>query len=238
MKKFFILLLSVLLIFSSCATVNVDEKVDKEPVVATPAVSQEETEKSEGIVGTIIEVSRYGNTYLDLLVSDYAQEFALGDIVNIEVNGQTVTAPIVTSYSDVDNGNPLVKVDGENVEVALSSADFANTYGVGVGSTMSITLSEKGGYLGEYEIRHLERTDNRDDYASDEVFANFRALSGGNLNENMIYRSCNPALGDARAPYADALAKEVGIRKVVNLADTEDTLLMTIDPNSYYSTLY
>lgn len=238
MKKFFILLLSVLLIFSSCATVNVDEKVDKEPVVATPAVSQEETEKSEGIVGTIIEVSRYGNTYLDLLVSDYAQEFALGDIVNIEVNGQTVTAPIVTSYSDVDNGNPLVKVDGENVEVALSYADFANTYGVGVGSTMSITLSEKGGYLGEYEIRHLERTDNRDDYASDEVFANFRALSGGNLNENMIYRSCNPALGDARAPYADALAKEVGIRKVVNLADTEDTLLMTIDPNSYYATLY
>ena len=73
MKKFFILLLSVLLIFSSCATVNVDEKVDKEPVVATPAVSQEETEKSEGIVGTIIEVSRYGNTYLDLLVSDYGQ---------------------------------------------------------------------------------------------------------------------------------------------------------------------
>lgn len=241
MKKIFILLLSFVLIFSSCTSTDV--KVEDVPQIVVPAAPAETAapvaeEVEDGVSGTIVEVSKYGNTYLDTTTAELLEAFELGDVVEINVNGETVTAPVVTSYSDVDNGSPLVKVDGENVEVALSYADFANTYGAGVGTEMTLTLLEEGGYLAQYQVRHLERTDVREDYESDEVFANFRALSGGNLQENMIYRSCNPGLGDARAPYADELAAEVGIRKVVNLADSDDSLLMTIDPNSYYATLY
>lgn len=241
MKKIFILLLSFVLIFSSCTSTDV--KVEDVPQIVVPAAPAETAapvaeEVEDGVSGTIVEVSKYGNTYLDTTTAELLETFKLGDVVEISVNGETVTAPVVTSYSDVDNGSPLVKVDGENVEVALSYADFANTYGAGVGTGMTLTLLEEGGYLAQYQVRHLERTDVREDYESDEVFANFRALSGGNLQENMIYRSCNPGLGDARAPYADKLAAEVGIRKVVNLADSDDSLLMTIDPNSYYATLY
>lgn len=241
MKKIFILLLSFVLIFSSCTSTDV--KVEDVPQIVVPAAPAETAapvaeEVEDGVSGTIVEVSKYGNTYLDTTTAELLETFKLGDVVEISVNGETVTAPVVTSYSDVDNGSPLVKVDGENVEVALSYADFANTYGAGVGTGMTLTLLEEGGYLAQYQVRHLERTDVREDYESDEVFANFRALSGGNLQENMIYRSCNPGLGDARAPYADKLAEEMGIRKVVNLADSDDSLLMTIDPNSYYATLY
>ena len=241
MKKIFILLLSFVLIFSSCTSTDV--KVEDVPQIVVPAAPAETAapvaeEVEDGVSGTIVEVSKYGNTYLDTTTAELLETFELGDVVEINVNGETVTAPVVTSYSDVDNGSPLVKVDGENVEVALSYADFANTYGAGVGTEMTLTLLEEGGYLAQYQVRHLERTDVREDYGSDEVFANFRALSGGNLQENMIYRSCNPGLGDARAPYADELAAEVGIRKVVNLADSDDSLLMTIDPYSYYATLY
>lgn len=234
MKKILILLLSIVIAFTSCATAKVEAVPE---IVAPQPVSVPEVQE-EGISGEIIEVSKYGNTYLDVTTDALLEEFALGDIVEISVNGNTIVAPVVTSYSDVDNGSPLVKVDGENVEVALSYADFAGTYGAGVGTGMTLTLFEKEGYLAEYQVRHLERTDVREDYESDEVFANFRALSGGNLKENLIYRSCNPGLGDARAPYADALAEEVGIRKVMNLADSDESLLITIDPNSYYATLY
>ena len=241
MKKIFILLLSFVLIFSSCTSTDV--KVEDVPQIVVPAAPAETAapvaeEVEDGVSGTIVEVSKYGNTYLDTTTAELLEAFELGDVVEINVNGETVTAPVVTSYSDVDNGSPLVKVDGENVEVALSYVDFANTYGAGVGTEMTLTLLEEGGYLAQYQVRHLERTDVREDYESDEVFANFRALSGGNLQENMIYRSCNPGLGDARAPYADKLAEEVGIQKVVNLADSDDSLLMTIDPFSYYATLY
>ena len=234
MKKILILLLSIVIVFTSCATAKVEAVPE---IVAPQPVSVPEVQE-EGISGEIIEVSKYGNTYIDVTTDALLEEFALGDIVEISVNGNTIVAPVVTSYSDVDNGSPLVKVDGENVEVALSYADFAGTYGAGDGTGMTITLFEKEGYLAEYQVRHLERTDVREDYESDEVFANFRALSGGNLKENLIYRSCNPGLGDARAPYADALAEEVGIRKVMNLADSDESLLITIDPNSYYATLY
>ena len=245
MKKIFILLLSIILIFSSCTSTKT-EVVEEVPAIAAPAAAPVEQAAPEAVVeaeapaisGTIIEVSKYGNTYLDTTTADLLETFALGDVVEISAGDNVVQAPVVTSYSDVDNGSPLVKVDGENVEVALSYADFASTYGVAVGSELEITLVEQGGYLAEYQVRHLERTDVREDYPSDEVFANFRALSGGNLQENMIYRSCNPGLGDARAPYADALIEEVGIQKVVNLADSDESLLMTIDPFSYYATLY
>ncbi len=231
MKKLLILLLSVLVVFSSCSTT--------ERVALVPSIAAVQEVSEDGLLtGTIIEVSRYGNTYLDLMSSDFLDEFALGDIVAIEVGGNSIYAPVVTSYSDVDNGNPLVKVNGEYVEVALSYADFATTYSVGIGSQMCITLAEEAGYLTEFEIRHLERTDNRSDYASDEVFANFRALKGGNLKENLIYRSCNPALDDIRAPYADELAEAAGIKKVINLADTEETIRETINQYSYYAELY
>ena len=57
--------------------------------------------------------------------ADFLDAFDNGDIVRVSVSGYEITAPVVTSYSDVDNGSPLVKTDGEYVEVALSYADFA-----------------------------------------------------------------------------------------------------------------
>ncbi len=236
-KNILILLLSIMLVFSSCTSA---EKVTDVPQAAMVnenlAAAGEKVDNASSISGNVTEISKYGNIYLDIRTDELP--FALGDTVMISVNGNEIAAPAVTSYSDVDNGNALVKIDGENVEVALSYADFAGTYAVTDGSEVTLTLMEEGGYLAEYEIRHLERTDSRDDYPSDEVFANFRALSGGKLKENFIYRSCNPALSDARAPYADKLAEEAGIEVVLNLADSEESLLMTIDPNSYYASLY
>ena len=82
------------------------------------------------------------------------------------------------------------------------------------------------------------KSEERNDYASDEIFANFRALEGGRLKKDFIYRSCNPGLDDARALYADMLAEDAGIRTVINLADSEESLLSTMHPASYYAELY
>lgn len=204
---------------------------------STEAVAPASETAATPFTSAIVEVSKYGNTYLELTTGEFLASYETGDIVTITAGDYVTTAPVVTSYSDVDNGQPLVKVDGTNVEVALSYADFAGTAGVGVGSTITIEMAEKGGYLSEYEIRHLEKSESRSDYASDEVFANFRPLSGGNLKPGLLYRSCNPALGDARAPYADSLAAKAGISYAVNLADSEESLAETMDPDSYYSWL-
>ena len=190
--------------------------------------STAETSSSDILTGTVLEISKYGNTYIDVKSADFLSGFVNGDIVRVSVNGYEITAPVVTSYSDVDNGSPLVKTDGEYVEVALSYADFASSYSVAVGSVIQISMAEKGGV----------KSEERNDYASDEIFANFRALEGGRLKKNFIYRSCNPGLDDARALYADMLAEDAGIRTVINLADSEESLLSTMHPASYYAELY
>ena len=133
--------------------------------------STAETSSSDILTGTVLEISKYGNTYIDVKSADFLSGFDNGDIVRVSVNGYEITAPVVTSYSDVDNGSPLVKTDGEYVEVALSYADFASSYSVAVGSVIQISMAEKGGYLSEYEIRHLVKSEERNDYASDEIFA-------------------------------------------------------------------
>ena len=243
--------LFLLLAFSACSTSDIPVQ---EPYVIGPAPSAapaaalvpvDETGSephpaadSGSLSMTVTEISRYGNVYADMLCAVFLDSFSTGDVVLVETGDISFEAPVVTSYSDVDSGMPLVKVDGEFVELALSYADLAGTYAIGDGDVITVSMASQGAYLTQYGIRHLERSENRADYTDDDVFANFRALSGGNLKENFLYRSCNPALDDSRAIYADYLAEVAGIRTVVNLADSEESLAATMDPSSYYAELY
>lgn len=77
------------------------------------------------------------------------------------------------------------------------------------------------GYPGLYA---LCRTADRADYAalSDAEFANFRAVTAGDIAEGVLYRSSSPVdptLG--RSDYADAEAEKAGIRTVLNLAENQ-----------------
>lgn len=68
-------------------------------------------------------------------------------------------------------------------------------------------------------------TDRRKDYSSDAVFANFRVVRGGRLGANALYRSSIPSSNTRpRAPYADKLAAEAGIKTILNLANSPQTL--------------
>ena len=187
--------------------------------------------------GTVNNVSKYGNITIDVLVSDAEEAgYAAGDLVILTAGSWSSPAPIGTSYSDVDSGKPLVRFKASDayIEAAVNYGNFASVTGAETGSPVTIAMLEKEGYADEYIIRHLTRTENREDYASDEVFANFRAVKAGNIKEDWLYRSCNPALGDSRAPYADKLAEEAGIKAAVNLADKEEALE---GAGGYYGTL-
>ena len=73
MKKVFILLLSFVLIFSSCTSTDV--KVEDVPQIVVPAAPAETAapvaeEVEDGVSGTIVGVSKYGNTYLDTTTAE------------------------------------------------------------------------------------------------------------------------------------------------------------------------
>ena len=188
--------------------------------------------------GTITGISKYGNAATDISAeAAEAAGYAPGDMVTLTVGTYSCPAPLGTDYSNVDSGSTVAVISDEGIEIAINYGSFQTVSGAAVGDTITIDMLEKGGYAEEYAIRQLERTDNRDDYASDEVFANFRMVDEGNIAEGVLYRSCSPVRGDARAPYADALAKKAGIATVINLADSTESMEEGLKDAPYYSAL-
>ena len=201
-------------------------------------------------------ISKYGNVGTDLSMHFLTGAgYEVGDMLTVEITGQEpITLPLGTGYSNVDQGSPLALADTSNntLALAINRGDFATTYGLGVkgedktyaiteGVSVTIAMAEKGGYLDEMEIRELDskRTNVREDYASDEVFANFRAITVGDIAEGKLYRTSspvNPELG--RNTYADGFLKEAGVKTVVNLADSKEAMEGYEGyAESYYATL-
>ena len=84
-------------------------------------------------------------------------------------------------------------------------------------------MSKKQGYADAYSVRKLERTNNRADYASDDVFANFREIKLGKIAAGTLYRSSSPVNNEiGRAAYADKLLAAAKVATVVNLADSKE----------------
>ena len=210
------------------------------------------------ITTTIHEIAKHGNLILYMYGADlFNKGFEHGDIVEIAIDEKKWEVPLCTNYSDVDNGEAVLRATGETdgVVLAINMGDFATTAGIAQKTAtqedpgyrwdylmessvqVTITMKEEGGYREEWLIRQLVRTDERTDYAhlTDEAFANFRVIGTTGMGKDVLYRSSspiNPELG--RNTYADKAARDAGIITVVNLADPSNTYEGT--ENTYYST--
>lgn len=234
MKRY--LLIISLIILALCFTVSCATKVTTEPVV----------EEVKALESSVSDIQKYGNLVLSITKSDMDSIGAeYGDVFTISLGDQVLQAPYCTSYSDVDLGNLVLRNDGDVMILAINMGDFASTYGIATkvtnpdktyewvfeegkkleDVTLTLVLSGKGEYRDQYLIHQLSRTNDRNDYSSDAVFANFREIKGGNLGSGALYRSSSPVNNEiGRAKYADELAEENKINTVMNLADSSDAV--------------
>lgn len=192
-------------------------------------------------------ISKYGNLVLDITGEDFfARGYDYGDIISVSILGTVWQMPVGSSYSDVDTGMPVCRVENmdEAVTLAINMGDLATSAGVAVKESaaaepgyiwnytegtnapvmISITMAETRGYRDEWLIRQLVRSNERADYAhlDDAAFANFRMIDTPGMGEGRLYRSSspiNPELG--RNTYALAAMEAAGVRTVVNLADAD-----------------
>ena len=247
MNKMFLRLSALILALIMALTVLGGCNDNKENVVTTTKPDDSTVTEPIQITTTIYEIAKHGNLILYMYGSDlYDKGFEHGDVLEIAVGEKTWDVPLCTSYSDVDNGEVVLRAIAptDGVVLAINMGDFATTSGIAKKTAIdedpgyrwdylmespvqiTITLKEKGGYREEWLIRQLVRTNERADYAhlTDEEFANFRVISTTGMGEGVLYRSSspiNPALG--RNTYADKAAQDAGVKTIVNLADPSNT---------------
>ena len=206
-----------------------------------------QTEAPEPMSGAVREIEKYGHAVLDISIANFEKAgFALGDTVDVVFdNGYTLSGiPYFNGYY-VDKGEAMLRAyPGDTyLAVCINYGKLNETAGVQVGSTATISLAQKGAERDTQELNSLVYTDERSDYSSDAVFANFRAVTVGDIAEGALYRSASPVNNEhGRASYADALAQKAGVKTVLNLADHKEDIdgyLAAEDfASPYYKSLY
>ena len=206
-----------------------------------------QTEAPDPMSGAVREIEKYGHAVLDISIADFEKAgFALGDTVDVVFdNGYTLSGiPYFNGYY-VDKGEAMLRAyPGDTyLAVCINYGKLNETAGVQVGSTATISLAQKGAERDTQELNSLVYTDERSDYSSDAVFANFRAVTVGDIAEGALYRSASPVNNEhGRASYADALIQKAGVKTVLNLADHKEDIdgyLAAEDfASPYYKSLY
>lgn len=158
----------------------------------------------------------------------------VGDVVIVKIGNHVIVLPLVTTYGDVDRGTPLMRPRDTGIQLAINYGDFASAYGASEGTPVVVYMKEKGAYLSDIAIRHLEKLEKREDYESDEAFANFREVTAGNMKPGVLYRVSHPSLGDDRSSYAAKLVEEHGIKTILNLSDTLEEFEQNLAHSEYY----
>ncbi len=199
-------------------------------------------------------MTKYGNVYTDCEAANFVDILGLtwGDLVTVKFLDQELVLPVVPTYSYVDSGKPAIILSKTEtgaptgyVSLAINMGNFAETYGIAIKGTddngdwywtacegvqfpiqVTYELAEKAGYMAEYILHELNRTNNREDYAhlTDAAFANVRNVATTGMGKDRLFRSSspiNPELG--RNEYADAAIKAAGVTVIMNLADSAET---------------
>ena len=190
----------------------------------------------------------FGGVYITVKMEDFdSLGFAYGDSVTIAFsNGYTLEdIPYYNGYY-TQNGEPLlIAYPGyDYIKACINNGDdLWAVAGLTEEDTATVTLRESGKYLDIQQARDIHYSDDRSQFDSDVIFANFRNMQVGNLREGLVYRSASPCDNQHnRASYVDTLISQAGIRFIMNLADTDEKLQGYIakeDFNSpYFLSLY
>ena len=202
-------------------------------------------EAAPTVTGKVTEIEKYGHALLDVAIPDFlAAGFTLGDVVTVKAGTFEGDMPFFDGYY-VDKGATMVRAypGHEYIAVCINYGKFAETAGIGVGDEVTITLKTPAGALDVQVMNSLVYTNERADYASDEIFANFRMVKVGQIGEGRLYRSASPINNENnRAATANALVEAAGVKVVMNMGDTAEEIgayAAAEDFNSaYYKGLY
>lgn len=181
------------------------------------------------ITCTVTRDEKYDSATMSVSPEEFeAAGFRLGDSCNIEFgNGYSLTdVPYHNGYY-VLNGLPvIVAYPGFSyVCITLNNLGIWEPAGLSENESVTIRLHEAGKYSALQEVLGQVYSFEYSDYPDSVEFCNFRALTGGDMKEDFLFRGASPVDSSRnRAPYTDRLLEQNGITFVVDLADSEENM--------------
>lgn len=205
-----------------------------------PADKESDEPNTVRIDCTVTRDTKYDQAVFSVSPEEFEKAgFNLGDSCDVSFgNGFELTdIPFYNGYY-VKTGTPLIVAypGFGTVCVTYNNTGIWDYANLTEGLNVSIKLNKDGKYSAVQEVLGQEYSVERSDYASDEEFSNFRALSGGSLKRNFFYRGASPVDNSRkRAGITDGLLAENGIAFVVNLADSEEKIESYRSSNDFSS---
>ena len=170
-----------------------------------------------------------GGINLDISIDEFNEKgFTFGDSVDIAFsNGfELKDIPYYSGYYTDAGGKLVVGYPSYTyVRIAINYGESLwEEAGLQKGDTATVSLAEAAKYLDRQEALDVAYTDERSDYESDERFANFRALTGGSIAQDVAYRSASPINSyHNRAAFVEELMEQAGVAFVLDLADSAES---------------
>ena len=178
------------------------------------------------ITGVVTGLSSYSQPKLDVRADDvFEQGIALGSLFDIQAGDRVFEdAILLDNYLGTFMFDKFVNVGSDGY---LSIGCVGKLISVPEGSKVTLTYSGVSERYQKTPLYNAGSTDVREDYASDEVFANFYEVTGGDLKPDMLYRSFSPLYTSdkqTRSAYVDDLAEKAGIQYLVALSYSDESV--------------
>ena len=175
----------------------------------------------------------FGGAYINIGIQEFNDlGFAFGDSVDLifTTGDKSVKFEDIGYYSGyyVPAGQELVVgyKGYENIKFCINYGediyaknDFNET------TKATITVNKAGKYKDVEETLSISYSDDRNEYTSDEEFANFREMTAGKMKPGLVYRGASP-IDDSRKRTAivDSLLEKNNIQYDIDLADKESAI--------------
>lgn len=170
-----------------------------------------------------------GVRFLIPLVDLFALGFELGDSVDIAFSDGRVLQgiPLLNGYY-VNRGEYLISAYPNFTYPCLfrnNEPDIWYMLDMSESMTAQLSLAKKGAFLQLQKDFNQHHSNDRKDFASDEIFANYRDIAVGDMKPDRLYRSasaCNNLF--LRTATVNRLMQRDQISAVLDLADAQQDL--------------
>lgn len=239
MKKFYAMALGISMLVSAAMSLESCQQDDYEPTLEeqtnTSCTIEGRLKKNllKGSNDQVAEIDSYGMLVPSFTPKDMLDAgFEYSDLLDVKIGDSIClhNVPFVTGFNEVGVFEVCFcdyNAQGKMYGFGQLHGNFSERIGGKPGDRIIISLAKRHGYKETWEVMKSIYSENRNDYESDEVFANFRPVNTTGMAKGVLYRSSNPlnpVSNPVRYQYVDHLAQSVGINTEIDLADTMEKI--------------